>query len=541
MITFPEICRLQDISERCLEKGITLVVVDSKITQNFSNSLMNFHNHLKDVDILDSWLPLVSVMKRFHYLLVSTMLPPEIIRELSKSKNTFQDEENKARRAGEDTQELFKSLINDYLAVLTHLKENPLWNGFIKHGPKFTNKSFGPEILFNCHSYSLLDSMDNFLTRKTQINNRGKLYDIETNTKIKSGNRTYKSIVITGTAKWLDRDRHLHLLAAPKSDRIFLFSHSHFDLKIPALSRIPFNNGQENLTIPTKVINFLNNEPSLSQTTSKNKPEELSHFTIPKFNPKKVEEGIHKARNALDEENEDTEAYRYLLAGEKLLHQETEGIFFQLEYTNEGQGINCSDVSKKDADEIDEGDVIIIATDGGGDMIRPVADEILMESGRLEDYRSLQSTWKKKLRELHDNLGHEYLMRRLKDEGVAVQNANLRYWISSRCIGPGDDKVFGGLLKFLGFPEQSENIKEATRVIRNAHTKAGRILAGKLRDSIKGQSLEQLFELGEQRFSRADIEGSQTAYLVEKRFPETSCIPSNLIMKIIEIEGDTWH
>ena len=173
-------------------------------------------------------------------------------------------------------------------------------------------------------------------------------------------------------------------------------------------------------------------------------------------------------------------------------------------------------------------------------MIKPVADEILKKAGKLDDYRSLQKRWKEKLREQYVLQGSHRLISKLEQGGVALNHANLHYWISSRCIGPGDDMAFGNLLEFLDLFDQSEDIKEATRGIRTAHQTAGRVLAGKLRQSIEGKSLKELFECGEQQFSHDDFEGSQTAYLIEKRFSETSVVPAHELLKIKEIGEDAW-
>ena len=544
MNAFLQTSRIHHISENRDEKGITQVVVDSPIAKSFSNSLKNFHKHLYELELIESWGPLVSFMKRFHFLLVSSILPPTMIRNFSVSKNPVEKDKmaEVLARSGQDTIELYRSLYRDYCAVRGYWEENPLWNAFLERGPDFTlDETYTPgsEILFCCNSFSLTNSMNNFLSYRTHATDGQKPYGIATNAQMRTNNNIYRAIVITGTGKWLQNQDETHLLSAPKSDQVYIFSYSHFDLELP--SRSDLASEQASPPIPTQIITYANEEPSISRKASVNAPEDLSDFTIPKLNLNKARERIGEQNLDHDHDNEDIEAICYLVSGGKLLFQESEGSFFHLDFFQDGESISCSSVSKKPADQIAGGDIVLVSTSGGGDMIKPVADDILRKAGKLEDYRSLQQSWKARLRNQHELHGSQRLINRLEQEGVALNHANLHYWISSRCIGPGDDMAFGNLLESLDLSDQSEDIKEATRGIRTAHQTAGRILAGKLRQSIEGKSLKELFECGEQQFSHDDFEGSQTAYLIEKRFPETSTVPSNTLLKIKDIGDDAWH
>ena len=543
MNVFLQTSRIHHLSENRDKTVITQVVVDSPIAKSFSNSLKNFHKHLYELELIESWGPLVSFMKRFHFLLASSILPPAMIRNFSASKNPFEKDKmaEVLARSDQDTIELYRALHHDYSALHVYWEANPLWNAFLKHGPTLTpdgGNFSGSEILFCCNSFSLTNSMNNFLSHRAPATDGKKPFSIATNAQVRTINNVYRSIVITGTGKWLQNQDENHLLSTPKSARVYLFSYSHFDLELP--SRSDLTSEQPSSPIPARIINYENEEPSIAQKASVSTPEDLSEFTIPKLNLNKAREGISERNSVPEGDEEEIEAICYLLSGGKLLFQESDGSFFHLDYFQDGESISCSSVSKKPADQIAGGDIILVSTSGGGDMIKPVADEILKKAGKLDDYRSLQKRWKEKLREQYVLQGSHRLISKLEQGGVALNHANLHYWISSRCIGPGDDMAFGNLLEFLDLFDQSEDIKEATRGIRTAHQTAGRVLAGKLRQSIEGKSLKELFECGEQQFSHDDFEGSQTAYLIEKRFSETSVVPAHELLKIKEIGEDAW-
>ncbi len=200
-------------------------------------------------------------------------------------------------------------------------------------------------------------------------------------------------------------------------------------------------------------------------------------------------------------------------------------------------------VRRVPSDEIEIGTFLLRRTEGGGDYILPLADQILGE--RARPHRAMQRHWKERLREIiAGSSQHESSLRlmdvslRLIDLGATrADEGNLRYWISSRSISPRDKKDFQAILQLTGLKAQSGEYWTVMRQILAAHYEAGRRIRRGLIQRVRSMDLRQFERHGRIDIVLPDQEGGKlTAFLVEGRAPERSPVPASREGRIFKRE-----
>lgn len=187
-------------------------------------------------------------------------------------------------------------------------------------------------------------------------------------------------------------------------------------------------------------------------------------------------------------------------------------------------------VTRVDVLDLEPGDVIILRTSGGGDLVVPLADEILgVKAGEL---RTIQRTWKRKLR--------EWVVRRgglgpaaaeLKEKGCARANAqNLQNWLDDRSLRTEDYGDWSVIMDAASLRTDAERFWRAMGQLRSAHTKAGHSLGKRLLKMANTQPLDRLTGLGFQKFDLGEG-GSLSAFRIEGFGPRTLlCAPSRVLI-----------
>jgi hypothetical protein len=179
----------------------------------------------------------------------------------------------------------------------------------------------------------------------------------------------------------------------------------------------------------------------------------------------------------------------------------------------------CSGVDQIDVENLEPGDLVLMTTSGGGDMIPVVADMILgNEAAKL---RETQARWKAALRIALSRTSTSEVAADLKRLGAQkATSVNLRNWCNPRTLGMenlGTD--LRALLQLIGLEAELENVAGAIEKLRRAHKVAGFHLQRRLRDSLQGKDLRGLFEEGFLEI-RGDGGAAKTVFLVEERGSE---------------------
>jgi hypothetical protein len=182
---------------------------------------------------------------------------------------------------------------------------------------------------------------------------------------------------------------------------------------------------------------------------------------------------------------------------------------------NEGLHI-CTGVEKTEAENLEPGDLVLMTTGGGGDMIPVVADMILGEEA--QKLRGIQSAWKASLKKVLNRIGTQGVASQLKILGAQKATpSNIRNWCNPRSIGMEDLELdLRALLQLTGLADEFDMISDSIERLRRAHTSAGFQLQRKLRESLCGKDFSTLLSKGWLEI-KGDGGSAKTVFLVEER------------------------
>lgn len=267
-------------------------------------------------------------------------------------------------------------------------------------------------------------------------------------------------------------------------------------------------------------------------------PEDLQGEPLFMFKPRSFIPRIVPMSTGMEtgEHNTFQEAWAVNIGSSRGTYLDPEGSAYALDFSNDGEQTICTGVGRRDVEDLEPGDLIVLTTEGGGDMIRPVADEILGEIA--QSYRERQDEWKRKLSELVNTDGMPSVVARLRNHGSTVANPqNVRTWVSPRNIGPDRlDTDFGAILRLLDITEARVEYCEAIDSIRRAHKQAGFQLRDRLLSALKGMDVRKAFVDGYLEVRTAINGPAKTIFLVEQINRKAVSVPSYAIGHVVELE-----
>lgn len=187
-------------------------------------------------------------------------------------------------------------------------------------------------------------------------------------------------------------------------------------------------------------------------------------------------------------------------------------------------------VARVDVADLEVGHVIMLRTSGGGDLIVPIADEIL--GAKAADLRRLQRLWKSKLASWarnHRSIGRAAA--ELRRRGCATASTqNLRNWLGERSLRTESRGDWRAMMDVIALLEQEAEIWQAMGRLHSAHSQAGRSMARRLRELANTSPLGTLHSTGAQTFAMA-AGGSVTAFRIESFSPTVlECSHSRLMV-----------
>lgn len=195
------------------------------------------------------------------------------------------------------------------------------------------------------------------------------------------------------------------------------------------------------------------------------------------------------------------------------------------------------------SDEIEPGEFLLHRTEGGGDYIVPLANQILGK--RAQPSRVMQSEWKRRLRDAVAASQEPDSSSRLMDVSVRLldlgaqlaDETNLRYWMSPRNICTRDRRDFQAILELVGLGSEIERYWTVMRQILAAHHRAGRRIRRSLLELVRELDPSELAGRERIDFSLPEEEGGRlTALRVERRAPERSVISNTREGRIFQRE-----
>ncbi len=191
--------------------------------------------------------------------------------------------------------------------------------------------------------------------------------------------------------------------------------------------------------------------------------------------------------------------------------------------------------------QIEPGTFVLLRTEGGGDYIVPVADQIM--GAQAVPARALQSRWKDLLADYVRRAGMQDTCRALERRGATHANeTNVRNWQNKRKIRPEHDEDFTAILKLTELGASASDYRQAMKLIDNAHQRAGQRIRELLLAQVNGANLHDLHQLGRMEFELSDAgSGSLTAFRVEGLSPDVFPVPASLLGRPFDSEGTAWH
>jgi len=197
-------------------------------------------------------------------------------------------------------------------------------------------------------------------------------------------------------------------------------------------------------------------------------------------------------------------------------------------------------VKQRRIEEIEAGTYLLLRTEGGGDLMRALAQRLLGE--KFSEIEDAQLKWKNALKSLvHQRGGLLAAEEWLQGQGVlSATRGTLNYWLSPYSIQPKSKSDFGRLMEVLGLGDQAKETWAKGRALNKARHSAGNRIRNRLLSQISGTS-KSAFSSGKMVVSFDNIEGGEfTAWQVLDVGPTVIEVQPNRIGLPESIEEQLW-
>jgi hypothetical protein len=514
-MTLTEISKAHRNAHAVAQAGVTVCPVASMEIEAFDSARREFHSAVDRLQAGEPWKKFASLCAEFHARVCRTPCRPSWLFETFKARLQDLAPQLHARRSSVDPviQSAYEAVCNR-LAVVKQMETNPL----------------ATEV------QAMLDLCEEDSQKCIVVIRKQELWPEVLGVLKQEERRICISIMKPSEVRralpvdrlilfgppWLFAIRdELFLFRASAANNINLFLYRHEsggEVRLSELDNqlIPFNG-------------FVSKPPS---------EEHLASEPLSMFKPKTF---VH--RNFSGEDDSDASSNAMLIAawainlgGDKGTYLDPEGRVFCVECEHKGEQAICSGVERRDVDELDIGDLIVLTTEGSGDLIRPYADVLLGE--RAQILRLRQADWKRRLGAMVEAQGVTLVAKKLKEFGSQLANpGNLRNWIGDSNIGPSNlENDFDAILHLIGLYEAHDDYHEAIDQIRSTHHTAGIHLHNRLRDALKGLDVRQAFVEGSLEV-RTEANGpAKTIFVVEQITRGNTQVPSYAIGRVFEFE-----
>jgi hypothetical protein len=174
--------------------------------------------------------------------------------------------------------------------------------------------------------------------------------------------------------------------------------------------------------------------------------------------------------------------------------------------------------------DIGPGTVVLLRSEGGGDLVVAVADAILGPSAA--PLREMQERWKARLRSLVEENGVEQVVEHLTKHGsVRAKRSNLANWCSPRSLRTDDEQDFLAIMRAVGLEDEAASYWKAMSRLEQAHRRAGHEIREQLEQQAQKADLTALEDHGRADFSLPQGGGALTAFRVEEVSPDVVSVP----------------
>lgn len=228
---------------------------------------------------------------------------------------------------------------------------------------------------------------------------------------------------------------------------------------------------------------------------------------------------------------EQVEAYIVSLEGDY-------GVFLDAAEGSKVRTIDITDVAicHTTTSTLSEGMYILLRTEGGGDLIVPIADTILAD--RAIALREGQKLWKDRLRFSSLQRGITQIAVDLLDYGsIKANEQNVRNWMSYRSIKTADRRDFDAIMRVTELHDRSDELWRNAVAIDSAHRIAARHIARMLGHQVREANLHTLEKCGKMDFELPGVGGGKlTAFRINKIAKETWTVPVSRLNRPLRMD-----
>lgn len=493
-MTLEECTSVYHDAENVLKQGIKAQIVDFPELAHFNELRKTFVTSVKNGSLHEDWDNGIQFFSIAHAKLARTPCRPSwLIDHLCKNCGGDRILAKLNARAGSVEPmigETFNALKKS-LEIMSRLDKNPLLNGI--HGSLRTSDLDGQKNLFVIRDLKLWVEL-----RQCLRNIMGDHFsEIVKPSNIREHQRADR-LFIFGPPWYLTYRKEEFLLRSPAAPEIVLIGCRHeFE------GQIRLSGLDENLLIPISDYkrDHVQNDPFAFETLVSGAPGKFAFKSTP--------------GSQAWESGTIVEALPFKFGNGQGTYFRTDSKVWAVLVDSPGGSPKCAAVEKVEVEDIEPGHLILMTTHGGGDMIPVVADMILPRSKQLRD---LQSLWKKALVRKIEEHGIDAVIACLERYGATKASViNVRNWVNPRSLGMENlDSDLKAILRMTGLEPQHKDIKKGIQKLRQAHQSAGAKLQRKLRESLQGKDLRQVFSDGVMEIKHGDGP-AKTIYLIEER------------------------
>jgi hypothetical protein len=177
---------------------------------------------------------------------------------------------------------------------------------------------------------------------------------------------------------------------------------------------------------------------------------------------------------------------------------------------------------------------LILRTEGGRDLLKPIADRLMGKRARKA--RQLQKYWKDKFKRYVLYEGLEEVARKLRLWGSKRATlANVRYWASPDSIKPQNKDDFFAIMRLIQETQRADLFWNVASFIDRAHKKAGKVISRILLQKVAGVTAYELAGIGRMDIQLTENGGGKVTLLrIVDVSPESYLVDENRIGLLVK-------
>lgn len=514
---------IADSAYRCAAQyRLAVHLVESADFQRFSLALRTFERSLGELADDDDWKPWLRALRRYRFEASAAPLPfdhPAIIsveniltleQHISGFDQVYPTYVEPAR------------LVLDDLTALVASKANPLLSAM----ENLMATAGGDALALLVNEPRLIRPVTSVLISRAQM---GEVVPISPSQL--RGSHCYRKLLVVGPLRWYPE----HVFVASRASEIDLISynwiHDRFSIEPAFLG----SQGRVRDCLSTHIVTRDVFGDGRIDVRSDDWVEAREVLPVVDWDT------ISRADAAEPDEHivDPVEARLFLLSQNRAVYLDAEENSTTLVIDLDEDG--DSRLNKMNVRSIEPGVFVLLRTEGGGDYIVPIADQIM--GGHALEAREAQRHWKALLRHRVKARGMQSVVNDLIRHGALHANdLNVRNWMSLRSIRPEADADFMAILKLVGLKSDANRYSSLMKLISRAHVNAGQRIRKLLLAQVANSDLWELEQMGTMDFVLEDAAGgSLTAYRVEDISPQRFMIHPSRLGHPFSVEGDLWR